>query len=265
MKYCIHYYKGCDCINEVNEITIKYSKGTQLIDFLNEHKQQRVNIFIDNLTNFTDMDFDIVAAAAGSGSYNAVVLVPYDQSIISRCRSHNIPFFINEHCSTWEKVHEHLNYGVSDIYIVEGLLFELDRLAPIIHEANAAIRAFPNIAQSAPGYNPKLWSQAFIRPEDIAAYEPYIDTFEFMGEISKQAIFYDVYAKQGHWSADLNLLIKNLNFSIKNVSLNPSFPEKRISCGRDCIRGGRCRRCKDYITFANVLHNNDIIIKKKDK
>ena len=268
MNYCINFYKSCPCLKEVQEITIKYSKGTDLLAFAQEYPKQRINIYIDKPKEVTDIGWNLIATLCGDPSRSFYAKINYDKELIQTFINHyKCRFFIEEICSTWEKVYEFLSYGVSDVYVGGELGFELSNLAPIIHKAGAAIRAFPNVAQGNSGYNPKLYAQFFIRPEDIenSVMEQYIDTVEFFGDMAKQHIYFNTYHKHQRWFGDLKDLIIDLNTSIDNRSLEPSFFVPRLSCRRKCIKGENCRICSSQIKLANISSKYGLFKMRKKK
>lgn len=79
------------------------------------------------------------------------------------------------------------------MYIVETLAFEIDKCGNKAHEAGVNIRILPNIAQSQFADTEDV-KKFFVRPEDIHHYEPYVDTLEFLCDISKEATIYKIYA-----------------------------------------------------------------------
>jgi hypothetical protein len=109
------------------------------------------------------------------------------------------------------------------------------------------IRLTPNLVSSELSQVPRL-VQFFIRPDDIDLYAPYADVIEFEG-LEYQDNFYNIYAKQKIFYGNLNQVIYNFEEPIDNKSLIPIFTERRISCGRECLRGGRCKRC---YTLADI-------------
>lgn len=266
MNYCIDFYVGCPCLNEVQEITIKYSKGTDFLAFEQEHINQRINIYIDKPQELTETNWNLISTLCGDPSRNFYAKINYNKDLIqSFVEKYKCRFFIEEICSTWEKVYEMLSYGVSDVYIGNDLGFELDKLTPVVHKAGAAIRTFPNVAQSNPGYNPKLYAQFFIRPEDLEFYSQFIDTVEFFGKIEKQHIYYRIYNKLQRWQGNLNDIIIDLNMDIRNESLEGTFPARRFKCNRSCIKGGKCKTCLHLISLADTVYQKGIILLKTKK
>ena len=50
MKYCINYRRDIKCKNEVDELRIDYNRNdSTLFDFISVHKDQRINIVINDV------------------------------------------------------------------------------------------------------------------------------------------------------------------------------------------------------------------------
>lgn len=260
MKYCMNYNQNTehfDCINEVDEWTIKYNKDDNtLLDFLKQHEDKRINLY------FRDNDVDInFLEDLGKRFKNLYFKLPlsYLETIKSK-EEINFKYFFDEQVSSWDMFIGLVNIGISDIYIVEELAFELDKIAEIAHSRGISIRTFPNVAQSAWESTPGL-KKFFIRPEDLEIYDEYIDTIEFYGDDRKSNIYYKVYAKDKKWFGLLNELIIDLNSDIDSKYIIPRFAEKRIRCGKSCIKGGHCRRCDRIEELSHSLEQSQLIVK----
>ena len=150
--------------------------------------------------------------------------------------------------------------GATDVYIVENLCFELDKISELVHSYNAAIRVYPNIAQSKWDDTPAL-KKFFIRPEDIDEYEKYIDTIEFYNVDKQIDIYYNIYKIKKQWFGKLNEIILDFNSEIDNKYIIPRFAEMRIKCGKNCFKGGHCRRCEVIEELSSSLEQSELVVK----
>lgn len=149
------------------------------------------------------------------------------------------------------------------MYIVEGMGFELDKIAPIVHQYGTMVRVFPNIAQSAWEDTPDL-QKFWIRPEDTGLYEDYIDIYEFAYDrYDQQKIYYDIYFNDKKWFGDLKEIIFGLHDSLDSTCLLPRFAEKRIRCGRKCMKGGTCQMCNIIAQLAATLQGKNLTLEKE--
>jgi hypothetical protein len=168
-------------------------------------------------------------------------------------------FFYNL-CSNWTMLEVMKNLGVSDIYLVEDICFELEAAAALLHEAGIRIRVFPNICQTCVNEDDiSSLKTFFIRPEDIKLYAKYVDTFEFFGEKDKINTLYKIYAKKEAWPDDLSILITNFKDEVPNQCLSQLFGERRIKCGKKCFKGKSCRVCDALVDMAKIMKENNLV------
>lgn len=160
MKYCIDFYgdRTLDLLDIADEINIELSKIKDLIDlpeFCELHKNQRINLCIkdyEDAINNRLLYFAFNFQQEQKNKYNIVIRLPYyDQEGIFQELIEKYPdsrFYFQTGCVDWDSLLIYLDLKVTDIYIVENMGFELDKIAPIVHEQGIQIRVFPNIAQS---------------------------------------------------------------------------------------------------------------------
>ena len=74
--------------------------------------------------------------------------------------------------------------------------------------------------------------------------------------LEKEATLYHVYAENGKWPGNLNLLIDFLNTDINNNALydEEGFAEKRMSCKQRCMSNGTCHYCTDQVKFIDTIY-----------
>lgn len=271
MKYCIDFQgKQLDIFDEVDEINIDILKTNleDLKEYCELHKDQRINLCINNYDDAIDnkkffVPFDF---QKDNPSYNVKIRLPeWDEAYFKDVKKMypECKIYFNLYINDWDLLYEFLDRGVSDVYIVEQLGFELDKVAQVVHDKGVQIRVYPNVAQSQ--YKAlddilKFW----IRPEDVEDYEPYIDVFEFFGDANKQNLYYNIYSKDKKWMGDLKEIIIDLENSLDSTCLVPRFCKKRITCGRSCMKGGNCRMCNHVIALAKSLGETPLRIIRED-
>lgn len=275
MKYCIDFYgdRNLDILDEVDEINIDISKIKDLNDlgeFCELHKNQRINLCIEDYDiaiekNLFYFAFDFQQEKRGI--YNIVIRLPYLNKIKYNELIEKYPMmriFFRYGVNDWDTLWNFLDYHVTDVYIIEGLGFELDKISPIVHGKGAQVRVYPNVAASSWGKCPGLLT-FWIRPEDTKHYEDYIDIYEFVYErYDQQKVYYDIYAKDKKWYGDLSEIIIGLEDPINSTCLLPRFAEKRIRCGRQCIKGGNCQMCDVILKLSKSLQEKDLKIEEDE-
>ena len=258
MNYCLNYNAATEharCINEADEWLIEYNeKDNTLIEFLDLHKDKRINLYFKELV-------DIQFLKDLSKRYdNLYFKLSLDFLPKIDKEKPEIKYFYDTEVADWDTFIGLLYKGITDIYIVENLGFELDKVAAAAHKENVNVRVYPNIAQSS-------WQKItsikkfFIRPDDIDIYADYVDTIEFYNVDKQIDVYYKVYAKDKKWFGPLNEIILDFKSDIDNKYIIPRFAEKRISCGKKCFKGGKCSRCNLINDLSHTLEKTQLIVK----
>jgi hypothetical protein len=267
MKCCIDFTKRSKILDKVDEITIEYHNNmVDLFEFLEKYPDKRVNIFILNDKDISEIDIKNFASI--KEKYNVYLkLVKYNKSLVNTVVENNIPFFFNNNISDIDTFNGYVHLGVSDIYVAEDLCFQLDKLAEVAHEAGIALRTYANICQT-------RWKEMdslktfFIRPEDLEFYEDYLDTIEFITKEDKDIdIFYEIYFVDKKWFGKLNEIIIGFDSEIDSRFILPKFAERRIKCNKNCMKNGKCRMCEVIDELAETLKDKGIMpkIEKKEE
>ena len=58
----------------------------------------------------------------------------------------------------------------------------------------------------------------------------------------------------------LNQYIIGFKGEVEGHHILPTFGERRLGCGRSCLKGGRCRLCDAYIQLSSTLKENDLVL-----
>lgn len=267
MKYCVSFHRDFRYKNEVDEIIITYkNKNAELLKFLDTIPEQQ-RVIVDACGEDVEItkNIDIFAAAMQKHKNLVIKMSMTQRSMCVDLFEANIPYFFGEFVDKWDTLMSFIKMGVTDVYIVNELGFELENVSKICKENNVLIRTFPNVAQSSSKIdNLDKLKAFFIRPEDVSFYEPYIDVFEFFGPLDRQSVLYEIYTS-GKWLGDLNELIIGLGISIGSRTILPMFGEERVNCGKKCYYG-QCIICEKIMVIANQFKEAGIeIVKQKEK
>lgn len=264
MKYCLNYRPAhTEIMKQADELNIRYNKkDLTLVNFLEEYKDKRINIYIEDIEDFcTNQElkkFEGIRESYPEYSFY-FKLSEYNEDLIQELKEKNFKYYISLFVNDWDVFMGLIQEGVSDIYIVENLAFELDKCADIAHENGVNIRIFPNIAQC-------KWTKStglksfFVRPEDIIQYEPYVDIIEFMCDPSREYVYFDIYKNDKLWYGQLNELISGLDSDIDSRFIVPRFAETRIKCGKACLKGGRCSMCNTIEHLSKTLKDRELMV-----
>ena len=264
MRYCLTYQKNKDkLMDKADEISIYFDRtDVSLVDFLKKYINKRIIINIE-IRDFTNEDFKLLKALYEKYPNFALKFSGYDKKFIELSKEAHIPYFLSKLVNNWDAFYGLIELGVSDIYIVEELCFELDLCRPLATAANVKLRTFANVAQAGWSNIPDM-KKFFIRPEDVIQYEPYLDTLELItNEVRQEEVLYSVYAEDKQWYGPLKEIINDFTLDIDNRFIVPRFAENRIRCGKKCLKGGSCELCETIEHLAETLKKQGIVVKTK--
>lgn len=277
MRYCYKFKRDRKYLNQIDQIIIKYHPSNNLINFLQEHQNQRIIFDIEDASILFDQkEFQVFKMLKRMDEkYQNWVLrfpnyieIPLAENRIKLLQQENIPFFFNTCIGTWDMLEGFVQLGVSDIYIVNELAFELDRVENRLHKENIKIRVYPNIAQASWRNIPDL-KKFFIRPEDIQNYEEYVDVCEFYETDEMKSIQLDVlykaYAIDKRWFGRLKQIILDFDAELDGRYTHPLWISRRIRCGKKCFKGYMCDLCTTIAEFGKTLEKARITIEKPAK
>lgn len=183
---------------------------------------------------------------------------------IDLLKENEIPFFFYHYVSDWDEIYLLKDIGVTDIYVVENLCFEVDKVYEVLNKENIQIRVFPNVAQSKYKYDVRSF---FIRPEDRELYDEYVGMYEFYRpEATKNTdnTYFKVYADAAEWRGELDQLIIGLEDELDSRFVVPRFGEFRIKCGKRCLKGAPCRMCDRVKALAETLEEAGLTVQREN-
>ena len=270
MKYCFNYIRRSDSLHLLNEINIKFNPKDlkPLFKYMKEHDYQRVNAKISKINDIFDNNLidDFVDFKKENPKIDFAVIIPeYDLNIAEYCKQKEIKFFFDVVVRDWETFNAFIEAGVSDIYLVEQMMFEIKTAAPAAHKKGVAIRTFPNIAQKKYDTTNSLKS-FFIRPEDVFLYEGLVDVMElYLIDEINQDVLLDIYRDDKQWFGPLREIIIGLDSSINGKYVIPRFGERRLGCNRKCFKGARCDVCETVESLGENLKKAGLLIQYMSK
>ena len=261
MKYCIDYFQNSKAKDKADEFMIKYTKKNDiLIDFLEENKTKRIILKIEE--ELTEGELKLLKTICDSYTNLVLRFETFDYQYVETITEIGVPFFYANRVNSWDEFIGLIELGVTDIYIVEDLAFELDKVSQIAHEENIQIRIFPNVAQSSWRDTPDI-KKFWVRPEDIDFYSQYADVCEFFGTAEQLPILLKIYKEDKQWFGLLNEIIIGLKTPLDSRFTDPGFVEKRIRCGKSCRKGGKCKMCDLHVELSYALKQAHLMPKKK--
>lgn len=263
MKYCVDYFNHIQGLNNADEYTIKYNKQNDaLITFLQKNQNKTINLAIEEKLN--DADYQTLKVIYNTFSNFKLRFEQYNTDEIEDIVECGIPFFFANRVNNWDLYLGLISLGVTDIYIVEDMCFDLERVSAIAKKEDIQLRTYANVAQSAWADSDGI-KKFWIRPEDIEIYEKYIDVVEFFGNPQQCGVLLNIYKNNKRWFGPLEEIIIGLKHPIDSKYIVPEFAEKRVSCQKQCLKGGKCRICDRVVELSKVLEEAQLIIVPKKK
>ena len=269
MKYCLNYkpYKEKE-YKDVDELKIKYNPDDKsLFDFLQKHKDKVINIYVSAAQLQDKSNIRLFKGFIAKGCTNFKLIITFMQDNrenVDALKAEKIPFFFSAVAADWQTFYLLLSYGPTDIYILGGLGFELDKLSKIAQAHNCSLRIYPNVC-GPDTFNDKGLKNFYVRPEDINFYSRFVSVCEFYtgDDIDRELVYYKIYAKDKKWWGPLNEIIIGLGADIDNRYIGPEFSWFRSSCGQKCIKGESCKICSLVIEMSHHVAEREN--NRKDK
>lgn len=270
MRYCMNFQNETRILNKVDEINIKYNRNnTHILEFLEAHQGQIINICLENAEavelfinnnevhnlSYIKSQYPILQFKVRLFTYNK------NQELFNKLKENNIPVFINTYINSWDMLTTYLQLGVSDIYIVNEMGFDLKAIKSVAGDTN--IRVFPHIAQSSSEAFTDI-KAFFIRPEDIDLYSAVVDVCEFIDVEKTVDTYYQIYAEKKKWFGRLNEIILGLKSDLDSRYIVPAFGRQRIKCSKKCLKGGRCATCDRVEQLSHTLADRNLIVMRKE-
>lgn len=185
-----------------------------------------------------------------------IILAIEDLHLAPVCKKNRLKFFWAYPITSYYELQGVLKLGVSEVLLGAPLYFDLTLSA--LKDVN--VRLIANLCYD--DYIPRTDGicGTYVRPEDVKAYEPYVDTLEFRTEeLSQEATLLEIYKRES-WPGNLNLLLTNLGHNVDNRGIPDEFAPARIQCRQSCMRTNGCHLCETSIKFSKALskHKNDL-------
>ena len=280
MKYAIRYSKDFRHFDTVDEVIFSVHKGDEsIVTFIPtvvKEDWQKATLDVTDYTLQTGKNLeDIIPFILKLKEIHSNILVqiqyPFKDEEVNLLKDNNIPFMAAYGwCKSLDMVYTMKEYGVSEVYVAEGLGFNLSAVKSVLSGTKIEIRVIPNVTQCALGCRHKVptISKFWIRPEDTVFYNPYVNTFELFNEDDKLSVVYEVY-KQERWKGNIrNIILDADDLDVSSAALPPYFGSSRLDCKQKCLYGvyGKCEVCKASFEFARTFEKTEeeIIYPKKE-
>lgn len=265
MKYCFNYRKTSTALSILDEINIKFHPKNidVVLEYIEGHPHQRINAKIQDENDIFKYHllekFEEFKEKHNELDF-AIILPKYDKNLADVCKQKKLKFFFDVVVREWETFHTFIETGVSDVYLVEQMMFEIRDASTAAHMAGVQVRTFPNIAQKRYEEVTSIKS-FFIRPEDIEYYEGLVDVMEIytIDEINQDVVL-EIYKDDKQWWGPLREIILGLDSDIDGRYIIPRFGERRVNCKRKCFKGMHCDSCGVVESLSKNLQKAGLLV-----
>ena len=234
MNLCVSAEVSKEWLDKAQQIKIN-NFNLHFINTLPEGKEYIYDPGVQDLTGPSPILVDLVKKFK-----NNLILCVSTIEQAKYCKSNNIRFYFKHYITSYYELRAVIALGAE--YIIPGapLFFELDKLKSF----KTKLRAIPNLAYF-DGYIRKNGVVGtWIRPEDLALYENYIDTVEFYAETKqKEELLLDIYYNKEEWLGTMDNLIHNFNYKGFNNMFEQEVAKRRLNCSQRCQRNNSCHSC----------------------
>ena len=248
MKYSVSSRQQPEYLQKCDEIKVMWNDRNIIFDLTEKYPGKTINLCRYLIhSNEDDIDWSEIKKFKTLARDNFVFGLSYIDEIIE-CKAHDIEFYYLEPIRSFRELQGLKLFGAKWAFIDAPLFFQMDKVRavglPVRVTANISVReAFPYV-DGVPG--------PWIRPEDVEAYEPYVDTIEFSRvNLDQERALFRIYAEQKKWPGELGLIVQDINYLGTNRMIPPDLVEKRLNCGQKCMENGNCHLCWRILDLAN--------------
>lgn len=260
MKYSIKYYRDFRYFDIVDEVILYFNDNNEnIVEFVKEKYDENKKIVVD-ITTIEDKKGTLPILLMLQKEHPNMAVRTTTDFYKPLCGK--LPFFFMDYCNRPDQVYTYIGRGVSEVYITEGLGFNIKKIGEYCHIHDVEVRVLPNIAQHTKGFGKEIPDECkfFIRPEDVEIYEEYVDTMEIVGGGNRLSALFEIY-RGGQWLGDFKDLILGFESSMPNTGVAPYFGKERLKCQHKCM-WGECTLCPQMKKIAEMMKVSEYEIRK---
>ena len=246
MRYSVHSRQPISVLRRADQIRVAYEDRDMMLDLIEQLPDKTYIVEISN--NPKEINWNLFEM------YNDKVDLLFslsDLSFVPQCKEHGIRFFWAYPITSYFELDGLVALEPAYLFLGAPLCFDLPNIAAI---TEIPVRLCANLAYDA--YVPRINGICgqWIRPEDVPAYEPYVEVIDFwIKDTQREQILLSVYKEKKTWPGNLNLLIDNLNVNVDNRAFAADFGEHRVKCGQRCLSHSTCHYCQSAFDLATAL------------
>ena len=230
-----------------------------LMEFLSKYPDTRFNITID--TKEYQFDYSKLPILNTIHKHIYIVTSLYENHY-KQLQEMGIKFYFNADFPivNFRLLKYVIDLGVTDVYIMDDLCYDLKRVRAAADKNNVSIRMILNhIPSMLLDKGSDVRSPIFI-PETVDELSKYIDTAEFDdgGSWARLETLYKIWFIKKQWRENLQAINTDLQIAIPNQSMIPDFTIYKMNCGYRCGYGSVCKKCNQFFDMAKDLESKNI-------
>ena len=247
MKYCVSARQPKDVLKKADEIKFDYKDRKGLYNFIEDEdlKNKKYIMIIPKEDEGIDWkELEMFAAKVD------LTLALANLRMAKACHTHKLKFYWAYPITSFYELRGCVYLGVCELLLGAPLYFDLAE----VKKQGLPIRLVANLCFDGYIPRPNGVCGTYVRPEDVPAYEKYVETLEFeTNDIKKEAVLIKVYQEDKKWPGNLNLILTNFGENVDNRAIPEQFGEARTQCRQNCQRGGSCKLCFNAIQLSQAL------------
>ena len=260
-----YHYNNDDTNSMAAEFNILFfqsrNRVEDLIEFIQEYKDKRINISFPEGIHMPTLKS---ICAVSENIY--VRLKATDMMILPDLQEAHMRYFFDASMSVgnYTNLDAFIRLGVSDIYPVDDLCYNINEVAEYCHSKDVRLRLILNAIPSTSfdkGINPR---SSIYRPQDIDLLNRYYDTFEFdCGEPydwAKFGVLYKTWFERKAWHGQISEINEDVHMNFHNDTIYPNLTDYKIVCGRKCNQriGNYCKKCEQWLEIGEIFEDKRI-------
>lgn len=251
MQYCVSGRQPYSVMKKADQIKVRWEDRDRIIDFVEKLPDKVIILEVKAVPEAKDFE----TWKMYTEKFKEFYIASHDLRLFELLNLEEIKWYWPYSITSYYELQEVLSLKPTYIKLGPPLCFDLPNVQKICGDIK--LRMVCNCAR--PDYLPdslklpQFFGQ-WVRPEDVPAYEPYVDAFEFKtDDLKKEEALLRIYSEDKNWPGNLNLLLDNLNYHVDNRGIPEDFGENRTKCRQKCQSGGACRLCQRECEFSNAL------------
>ena len=255
----------------VAEFDVNFNKEKnsfdKFLEFIDLYKDRRINI------NFKgDFPMSIASSVQKVSDNTYIKLAPEQVPYLGELQENDFRFFFSPQTPAHNlaSLQSLINLGVTDVYPVDDLLYNIKETKAICDEANIGMRLVCNRIPATTLDRGLDYKSQLLAPQNRPLLDDYFTCYEFdcghPYDWAKFDVLYRAWFEREGWNGDLAEINDDLRVSYPLLAMPQTLAQYKLSCKRRCARPrNECDRCQQYLKTGMHLVDMGAYIKSNKK